>query len=221
MKVSKMNRKSLSQEVYELLLNYILSGTVIAGSRLDENELANQFGISRTPLREAINRLIQQGLVTEVPFKGNFVKKFSSEEVKEIYEVRKVLEAMSTRLAVQNMKDENITELSEIVEQIKFEQQKGEVLNFSKLDDKFHMYIADCSGNSTLVHLIMQLEKKIQMVKIMGNTNNEIADLADSDRNLIMEAIIKRDADLAAHYMELHIENASKGVVALISKITN
>jgi DNA-binding GntR family transcriptional regulator len=220
MVVNKMNRKALRHEVYDNLLDCILTGTIPADSRIDENDLANKFGISRTPLREAISRLIQEGLVTELPYKGCFVKNFTPDEVKDIYDVRMVLEAKSVRLAVKNMTDENITELSEIVEQIKIEQQKGDILSFSKLDDQFHMYLADCSGNETLVKLITQLEKQIQLVKVMGNRNNEVANQAGSDRYQIMEAIADRNAELAAFYMEQHIENACKGVIATMNKLT-
>lgn len=216
--MNKMNRKALRHEVYDNLLLYILTGIVPADSRIDENDLANKLGISRTPLREAISRLVQEGLVTEIPYKGCFVKNFTSAEVKQIYDVRIVLEAKSVRLAVNNMTDENIVNLSEIVKQITIEQQKGDILASSKLDDQFHMYIAECSGNKILLNLIRELEKQIQLIKVMGNRNNEVANQAGSDRHLIMQVIVNRDAELAAHYMERHIENACKGVIATMNK---
>lgn len=214
MTVSKLNRKSLRHEVYIKLLDYILTGTIHANSRIDENDLANKLGISRTPLREAINRLIQEGLVIEVPYVGNFVREFNKEEVEQIYEVRAVLEAKAVKLAVQNMNEDATSALYEIVKEIKVQQKKGNVINATKLDDEFHMYLANQSGNVTLMRLIKQLEKQIQMVKVMGNRNMEVASQADTDREKIMEAILKKDAELAASYMERHILNACKGVIA-------
>ncbi|MBO7743000.1 GntR family transcriptional regulator [Paenibacillus sp. MWE-103] len=214
--MQKIGKKTLRHEVYEQLLDGILSGRLPVGSQLDEQELSESLGISRTPLREAINRLVQEKLITEIPYKGNFVRRFAPEEVAEIYEVRKTLEVMAIRQAVRRMTDPESEEIAELVRLMDDAQDRGDIPAYSALDGQFHAKIAEFSRNRVLVQLLGSLDLQIRLIRQMANRKPATVNRSQFERLQISEAIAKRSEDLAAMFMETHIDNVMKDAVAML-----
>src|SRR5690606_19198359 len=136
----------------------ILSGELPPDTQLEEQSLSERLGISRTPLRDAILKLIQDGLVVGIPYKGNFVKRFSPEEVEEIYEIRKLLEVKAIQLAVRYMTDEEAGVITELVLSIDKAQEQNDIETISDLDRRFHFKIAQFSRNRVLINFLNTIE---------------------------------------------------------------
>ncbi|MGH2617820.1 MAG: GntR family transcriptional regulator, partial [Thermomicrobiales bacterium] len=105
---------TLNHSIYETLREMIAAGQLVSGARIDERAIAEQLGVSRTPLREAIAKLAKVGLVEQRPYRGNYVRAFSPKQVNDLYETRMVLEGLATRRAVENLTDVGLTELTQI-----------------------------------------------------------------------------------------------------------
>lgn len=203
----------LNQRTYLQLRAFVLSGAVPMGERLDEKALSRQLGVSRTPVREAIGRLVQENLVEYRPFQGNFVRIISLKQVRELYQVRKSLEGLAARLAVQNMTEEVLEDITGILDDVQSALDDGDMERYALDDLRFHRAIAGYSGNSTLYSLLEQLSAQIQLARVMANRDDTVVQRTAHERPLILEALRERDADRAARLMEDHIQ----GVVDALS----
>lgn len=214
----KLTKLPMKQEVYNYLLQGIMNGQLKPGQQLEEKEISESLGVSRTPLREAINRLAQEGIVVEIPYRGNFVRKFTRREVIDLYEVRRTLEMMAIRQAVQRMTAEEAEEIANIVLQTASAQENGDMEAYGRLDAEFHTKIANYSGNRMLIQLLSSMSAQINIVRHMANSSDKIAKKAQFDREHIMEAITKRDPEAAARFMEEHISHVMEEVVSRLNE---
>lgn len=196
----------LNQRTYLQLRTFLLSGAVPMGSRLDENALAKQLGVSRTPVREAVGRLAQEGLIEYRPFQGNFVRLITLEQARELFQVRKSLEGLATRLAVQNLDDRGLAELEGILEEVQAALDAENIDQYSLADRNFHRAIATLAGNHTLNALLQQLSDQIQLARLLANRDESVVKRTANERPLILRALRERDADAAARLMEDHIQ---------------
>jgi DNA-binding GntR family transcriptional regulator len=192
--------------VYHDIVRLISIGEIPAGTRLDEQLIANQLGVSRTPLREAITRLVQDGLVENRPYRGNFVRSFTAKEVFDLYEVRKGLESMAVRVAIPNLTEDAITHLRTVLGEIDTALQASDLDTYGLADQQFHEAIAQLSGNSTLITMLNQLGGQIQLIRTMANQDPAVVEITAMERPEIVDAMEEGDVDRAAHLMEEHIE---------------
>jgi DNA-binding GntR family transcriptional regulator len=210
---NKLTKQPMKQEVYNHLLQAIIKGQLEPGKQLDEKEISESLGVSRTPLREAINRLAQEGIVREIPYRGNFVRKFTAKEVVDLYEVRKTLEVMAIRLAVIRMAPQDAEELAGLVRQTAEAQEAGDMEAYAKLDTDFHDKIAECSGNQVLNQMLNSMSTQIKMIRHIANSSNKVVKKAQFDREQILSAIATRDAEAAGRFMEEHIQHVMEEVI--------
>lgn len=213
MQSGKLTKLPMKQEVYNYLLQAIMEGRLEPGRQLDEKEISESLGVSRTPLREAINRLAQEGIVEEIPYRGNFVRKFSTREVVDLYEVRTTLEMMAIRQAVERMSEEESARIASLVEQTAEAERLGDLEAYGRLDKQFHELIARCSGNQMLMQLLGSMSAQINIVRHMANGSGKTAKKAQFDRERILAAVQSRDAEAAALFMEEHIRHVMEEVV--------
>jgi len=217
MKHGKLDKQPMRQEVYNRLMEAIIAGELAIGTHLDEKEISEWLGVSRTPLREAINRLTQEGLVTEFPYKGNFVRKFTANEVRELYEVRKTLEVMAIRLAVSRMNADQALDISNVVHLAADAQEADDMVGFGNHDAQFHDKIAVYSGNRMLYQMLKSLGSQIKMIRQMANQNETVVKRTQFEREQILQAISDRNEELAAKFMDEHIENVMNDVIHSLS----
>jgi DNA-binding GntR family transcriptional regulator len=196
----------LNQRTYLQLRAFVLSGAVPMGRRLDENALAKQLGVSRTPVREAIGKLVQEGLVEYRPFQGNFVRLITVEQVRELFEVRKSLEGLAARLAVGRMTDDGLEAITEILDEVHAALEAGDMDQYAVADSRFHKAIATISGNSTLIEILDQLSAQIQLARVLANRDQTVVQRTAHERPLILEALRNRNADAAGRLLEEHIQ---------------
>lgn len=214
--MSSLRHLTLKEHVYHRLLNSIISGDIPLGSQIDERKVAEMLSISRTPLREAIGTLVEEGLVEYRPYRGNFVRRFTAKQVNDLYEVRKALEGLAVRLAVTNLSDADLSGLVSTLEDVKIALEQNDLDEFSAADRRFHESIAQLSRNETLVESLNRLGLHIQVIRNIANRDPDVVERTSHERPRILEALKARDAELAAHLMAEHIEGIRRSVVAQV-----
>lgn len=196
----------LHGHVYYDVVRLISSGRYPAGSRLDEQQIAEELGVSRTPLREAISKLVNDGLVANRPYRGNFVRQFTAKGVVDLYEVRKGLELMAVRLAIPKLNEQSITELRSILADINAALEAHDLDAYGLADQRFHAAIARMSDNDTLIGILTQLTRQVQLIRAMANQDPSIVESTAMERPEIVDAMVADDIDKATRLMEGHIE---------------
>ncbi|MGE5273244.1 MAG: GntR family transcriptional regulator [Verrucomicrobiota bacterium] len=196
---------TLWQRVYDHLRAEILSGGLKPGAELAEVALAEQLGVSRGPIREAIGRLASEGLVTVRPRRGAVVRPLSKEEFLELYQVREALERMAVKLAVPRLQPEDTAALQALIDDMTSRAEQGQVGEFFEANAEFHQRLVDASGNAKLAELYRQLLDQIGRYRtrslfLRGNLQRSIAEHA-----AILRAARRRNAERAAHLMSEHI----------------
>lgn len=206
-------QSTLSERVFHTLKEAIVTGEIAQGSKITEDELAKQYGISRGPLREAIRRLESLRLLERVPRAGMKVITLTTEMMAEIYTIREALEGMSARLAATNMTDAEIDELRQLL--IKHEsninQSEGKEYFQREGDLDFHFCIARASNNQWLMQLLSnELYQLLRMCRHRSSQTPERPIKALNEHKQIVEAIAQRDPELAEILMRRHISGAWK-----------
>lgn len=199
---------TLEEQVLERLREAILAGVFQPGSQLNQVQVAAQFGVSRGPVRAAVNKLEKEGLVHNIPHRGTFVTSLDRKTVSDLYSVRAVLEAYGVRLAVERCKPEDIEELSEIVDEMCAAARDGEVEKVVWLDFEIHEFFIQLSGNSFLLQTWSTIKAQVRRVlAFRHHSYPDIQDIADSHLPFI-PLMRQKKADEAAGLMEAHIQDA-------------
>ena len=212
----------LVDSVYARLRDLILSNVFRAGQKLVDRDLAEQLGVSRTPVREALGRLAMMGLVEARSRRGYYVRQYTAKEMTDLYEFRKILEVNAARLAAQNAEPAHIREFEDIL--IRSEELAANPMNQAKtveLDLEIHDLIARASGNVSLHQAIHNLMDKVMCFIWVDWVDSSVADpvsiaAAHREHQGLIERIIARDADGAADHLGAHIDNARDGLAAML-----
>lgn len=213
---NKLEHNPLNRRIYYKVRELIASGAIPAGAQLDERTLANDLSVSRTPLREAIATLVEEGLVERRPYRGNFVRTFTAKQVNDLYQVRKTLEGLAVRLAVSRLTEEALTQLRFILNETQEALEQGDMVSYSVADQRFHNAIAQLSDNEILLEALGRLQRQIQIVRMGANRDPQVVTRTAIERPRILAALEARDGELAAQLMEEHIEGVRRSVIALI-----
>jgi len=152
--------QTLREKILETIREAILSGALKPGEKVAEPELAERFGISRTPIREAFRQLESEGYLTVIPRKGAVVAELSEREVEEFYAIKSVLEGYAARMAAEKLSDKELERLESINERLEQLAAQGDVKNFFKVHNEFHDLFIKAAGNEKLHELIGQLVRK-------------------------------------------------------------
>ncbi|RIK35644.1 MAG: GntR family transcriptional regulator [Chloroflexi bacterium] len=217
--MSNRQRHTLNQKVYQQLRRKLLRGDLAPDSQLDERQLAEELGVSRTPLREAISQLVKEGIVEHRPYRGNFVRTFTAKQVNDLYEVRKALESLAMRLAIRKLSQEHLEEIRTILDQVQEALDRGDITAYTEADRRFHQAILQITGNETLIESLNRLAAQIQMVRILANRDPEVVERTAQERPRILAALEARDADTAARLMEEHIDGVRRSIVAQLEAL--
>lgn len=155
------SHRPLREIVYEELRNLILTGKIKPGTRMMEIELADDMGVSRTPIREAIRKLEKEGLVVIEPRKGAYASEVSVKDMVDILEVRSNLEGLAAYLAAERINEAELSVLEETKNKFKAAVAEGNLAEMISNDTKFHHMIVECSRNNHLIHMVEQLQELV------------------------------------------------------------
>ncbi len=212
-KLEISNYKPLREIVFEYLRNSILSGELEPGERLMELQLAQQLGVSRTPVREAIRKLELEGLVEMIPRKGAYVADVSIKDILDILEVRMFLEGLAAYFAAERMTEEEIEELKEISRKFENEIVTMDKEEMIELDNKFHDMIIRGSRNNKLLQIVQGLHEQFQRFRVIYfNEYDEHEDLVKY-HTAIVDAISNRDSKEAQDYAQTHVEMIEDSII--------
>lgn len=211
--------RTLNQRVYSQLREMILTGNLATGAQIEERRLAEEMQVSRTPLREAIGQLVTEGIIEYRPYRGNSVRRFNAKQVRDLFHVRKALEALAMRLAIPKLSQEHIEHIRTILDDAQAALDRGDISSYNESDRRFHNTILEITGNETLIESLSRLSAQIQMVRSMANTDPGVAQRTAKERPLILAALEARDADRAASLMEDHIEGVCASVLAQLHEL--
>jgi len=196
---------SFADQVEEALRQQILSGRHAPGDRLNEVEIAGELGVSRGPVREAMQRLARDGLVEVKPHRGAFVRNLEPAEIRRLYEVRIVLECTAARLAAERRTSEDIARLTALLDS------STEALNLSGDDPHYphhldlHELVAVVSGNDRLHRIVVQINQELKLVRAVSGFRPERAPRALVEHGDVVAAIVAGDGARADEQMRLHL----------------
>jgi DNA-binding GntR family transcriptional regulator len=219
--IPKVEHQTLNRRIYYQVRELIEAGTLVPGTQLDERALAQELAVSRTPLREAIASLVEDGLVERRPYRGNFVRQFSARQVNDLFEVRKTLEGLAARLAVPKLSDEGIAALRHLLDAAQQALERNDLLAYSLADQRFHEAIAQAAENETLIESLGRLKRQIQLVRLSANRDPQVVERTARERPRILAALEGRDAVLAGQLMEEHIEGVRRAVIFQLTETTS
>ena len=207
----------LVDAVYGRLRDMIVANALYGGQKLVERDLAQQLGVSRTPVRGALGLLSMTGLVENRIRRGYYVSTFSAEQISDLYEFRKILEVSAARLAARNAQSAHLREIDRILSELeKLTSEPKDHARAVKLDLEIHELIARASGIKAL-HQAMKgvLEKVMRFISVEIGEKESLA-AAHFQHRALLRAIKKRDAEKAAELIRTHIESAQQSLLKVI-----
>ena len=210
------NYKPLRELVFESLREAIISGQLRPGERLMEIQLAEEMGVSRTPVREAIRKLELEGLVVMIPRKGAYVAGLSLKDIVDVFEIRGALEGLAAELAAERITDNELEELERYLVKIADDIEKGDLDKVVATDTEFHSILYQASRNQRLSQIISNRREHIQRFRTTSLSYPGRMKTALEEHRKIVEAISARDCELAFKLAQEHIENAENSMMSMI-----
>ena len=207
---------SLEEKVYTTLEQQILSGEFKEGESLTEVKLAKALGVSRTPVREALQRLDREGLIKLVPNKGAIVLGISEKDLIDIYKIRMRLEGLAARIAAENANEELRRNLTENVDLTSFYMQKGNIEKLKDLDSDFHDIIYRSCESRMLGKTLSELHRYISSYRKLSLASEGRLKNSLEEHREICEAIEKGNADAADSLMSAHVERALTNLLKIL-----
>ncbi|MGE5574302.1 MAG: GntR family transcriptional regulator [Bacteroidota bacterium] len=212
---SREIRQTISERVYERLRKAIVEGHFAPGERLIQDRLAEQMGVSRSPVREAIRRLESEGLVEVAPVRGVTVINMSIDEAVGLYDLREVLEGLAARLAARNISLEQLSELRNCVKRMEgFLPPKTVPQRWVEENSRFHEIIVKATRNRKLAELLPVLRESIGVLCRAIQSNPGRVPEAMREHEAILSAIARGDAEEAERLGRLHIVHSKNAVLA-------
>ncbi len=199
-----------SDLAYERIKEMIITAKLPPGALLTEADLAGQLGIGRMPVREAMQRLVQDDLVMIVPRKGSFVHPIQVEDLQQIFELRVALECLSSELAAERMTVEELKGLEAMFENVDSLAEGSE--EHVRVDRAFHRAIAAATRNEYLQRAVERtLNLALRLLYVSGSRMAKVGEIVEEYRR-VLDALRRRDGKAAAEAMRAHIEEFRKKV---------
>ena len=206
----KIEHTNLSEKVYRRVIEAILDGTFSSGERLVCNDIAKKFGVSRTPVREALVRLEKEGFLHSVPRSGTYVNRFTPEEIKEIYEIREVLEGLAARMAATSPDPELLKKMRKACDNYKLGIDQKDVNLCIESDLLFHRLLVKASGSKRLIDMLKSFHiQSISITKREGNYWTYAPAYLDEHR-YVLDLISQKKGRLAEKKIREHIRKGKE-----------
>ncbi len=203
----EIHRQSLSDQVYHYIKRMILSGAIRGGEKIPEEKVAQQFGVSRTPIREALNRLEEYGLITIKPRSYAVVVALAPQEAGQLAIIRSQLETLAVTLLTDCGTEEDFRDLELLVKECNALIAEGDIATTFEKDSLLHLEIARRTGNRHLYEICEKLDAKIQLLRLVLRIPLEKLKIYVKHHDGIVEAMKRRDKAQAVALMEHHIMN--------------
>ncbi|NCO52363.1 MAG: GntR family transcriptional regulator [Deltaproteobacteria bacterium] len=189
--------QTLREKILETIRDAILKGALKPGEKVAEPELAERFGISRTPIREAFRQLESEGYLTVIPRKGAVVAALSEKDVDEFYAIKSILEGYAAELAATRLSQKEIEKLQAINEKLRNLAAEGDVKNFYRAHNEFHDLFIKAADNQKLAELIQQLGMKFLRLRMASLSAPGRMNISVAEHERLIEAFKMQDGHLA------------------------
>lgn len=219
----KTNKISATSKVFNQLRRDIVTGKISGGTRLVETDLAHKMKVSRTPVREALQKLVQEGLLDFIPRVGYFVEDISDYDVQDLFAVRTALEKLAVKWAVEKITDEEIGMLEKNIKKT------DDILNSGphkdlpektvELDREFHQTIYLASRSKRLAHMCMMLNDHSVKFRLVMQDKPEIVQRMKEGHLKLLNALRTRDPKQVEEKMQSHIDIGKKSVMDNLERL--
>ena len=212
---------NLRDQTYDIIKNMIILREIEPGKKINEEHIAKEIQVSRTPIREALCRLENEGIVKIIPRRGAFVSDLTETNVREILLIREVLEGLVVRLAVENMDEKTLEKLRKSLEKVSTLHEKDrDLINYTRSEVDFHAILLSASNNQMLKNMMEMVNAHLQIIRLRTVVIPERAQRTVKEHQQILKAIENRNATSAEELMRKHIrsvrEVALKNIEAIV-----
>jgi DNA-binding GntR family transcriptional regulator len=208
-----LERRVFREEIREKLIEDILHGRLSPGARIIETRIAQQFGVSQGPVREALRDLELFGFVVSSPFRGTQVRRITTEDLLEIYPIRAALEGVAARTAALRIDGATLDQLEELIGAMHDAASLNDPHAQANIDGAFHHAIIKAAGNRMLEHVWQTMRLSITTCVTHAVTHRSLHEIAERHRP-VLAALRKRDPDLAEAELRRHIEEPGEWIRA-------
>ncbi|MGA7793364.1 MAG: GntR family transcriptional regulator [Candidatus Acidiferrales bacterium] len=212
-----MEADSVVDRVYESMKGLVVSYALKPGERVNEVEHSKQLGVSRTPLREALNRLGTEGLLDFIPKRGYFCRNLNPKEIFDLYELRKAIEISGIRLATRVATDEKIEALTRLLGDVEFGSESGTGEELAQLDETFHERLLEMSGNAEMLRVLRNVNSRIRFVR-WTNWDQVARIKSRADHRAVLSALHLRHEQEAVEILEKHISRRMDQITSAIKE---
>jgi DNA-binding GntR family transcriptional regulator len=202
---------------FDYLRSQILNFTLLPGIKISDDETAKVLGMSRTPVREALNRLMDQGLVEARHNRGFFVKIFTKKEVEDNYVLRESLECLAVRMAIPMLDPDKISTLRELLSTYPDVMKSNNLAQYNQVDEQFHHLIAKYSSNSALYDTLQNIQGRIRIIRRYDHLRTTSFLETYEEHEKILDQMIRRDTQRAVEAMSQHILCSMKTVIEALA----
>jgi DNA-binding GntR family transcriptional regulator len=216
--IRKVKKGTLKDEIADQIKRLILNNDLRPGQPIVIDRLAAQFGVSHTPVREALAKLELEGLVVLSSYSNPRVGEISAEDVREVYEMRMMVECWATEHAVLNLSDEQIEEIDQALTEARADALKNDYKAHMKADLLIHESILNATENKffrQLAHRVQDGSIRVRSLVEATGSQQDILPIIDEHEN-ILQALKARDSDLACAAMRTHLENGLIRTLAVL-----
>ncbi len=206
--------ENIDHKVHRQIKSMILEQRLKPGAKIYQEKLAEDLGISRTPLVNALKKLEQERLITAIPRRGFYVRHFSTEEMVHIFELREVLEGLAARRAALSMTDDQVRQLKRFFKGVKVSDQASSVERYAQEDRRFHNFLIEMGGNE-LLSGILETYSIIMFSYLGGFRGGLVRPPREtlSEHRAIIEAIARKNPERAEQTARLHLRRSTEKLV--------
>ncbi|WP_148253405.1 GntR family transcriptional regulator [Aidingimonas lacisalsi] len=205
--MEKIKQNTLHGEVAERIRDMISQGALVPGSRVPEKQLCEQFGVSRTPLREALKVLAYEGFVELLPNRGARVSKLTKATIKNTFEVMQNLEALSGKLAGDRVTDSELKNIESLHYQMLAHYKKGNMQEYLLLNQQIHEAIVVASQNDVLIDVYKNLNQRVRRVRFTAELSSDYWPKAVQEHKDMVNALRARDGVALGEVLSRHLKN--------------
>ncbi len=208
MKARLIRTETIKDQIYQILRQQIIDGTLHPGDKIIEQDVADQLGVSRSPVREAIKQLVGDGLLSNIPNRGAFVKMLSAKEIQDIYDVRVLLEEYAIKHIDPELREKNYRQMQKMKAQIDAEIESSSVKKFETMDQDVHLMIIQMCGNQVIADTYNSLWGRIAFFRTMSLMSKERQMSSLHQHAMILSSLLEGDDETAYEVMRTHLEEA-------------
>jgi DNA-binding GntR family transcriptional regulator len=204
--IRSIDRRSLHEELVERLRDYLLECALDSGDKVPERELCESFGVSRTPMREALKVLAADGIVTLIPNRGAVISTLTPREFEELFSVIGALEALAGELACARISDRELQRISRLHDEMLCHYQERHLADYFRCNEAIHQAIFVAAANSVLTAQYQSLSGRLRRARYAANLSESRWAQAIEEHGAILEALKARQGEALASILKRHLD---------------